>query len=374
MMHIELKHVKIRDLFHGFEDKGEEGVVGYDGKLNIRPPYQREFVYDEKRQKAVVESILNGFPLGVMYWMENNDGTYEILDGQQRTISICNYLEGSFSVAQGKHPHRFEGLPTSDKEKILNYDLWIFFCKGDDHDKIDWFEIINTGGIDLNEQEKLNAAYTGPWLTDAKRYFSRAKDNDAAAVGKDYIKGDPKKQELLAKALKWIADRNKISVREYMDVNQKKPNALELREYYEDVFKWVRNRFDVRPKTKEVEWGLLYNYYNAHKEKLDKKLDPTKIEEETSRLMHDKDVTDKAGIYYYIVTGDEARLSIRAFEEEDMLTKYEEQKGICPICKKHFEYKEMEGDHIIAWHDGGKTVYENLQMLCQHCNRVKSGK
>ena len=191
-MKIELKEISIRDVVNGYADKNENGIYGFDGKLNIRPAYQREFVYKDKQRDAVIETISKKFPLNVMYWVKNEDETYELLDGQQRTISICEYVNGSFSL----NFQYFHNLTDGEKEQILNYKLMIYICEGTDREKLDWFKIINIAGEKLTEQELRNAIYTGTWLNDAKRYFSKT-NCPAYGIGSNYVKGSPIRQDYL---------------------------------------------------------------------------------------------------------------------------------------------------------------------------------
>ena len=360
-MKIELKEILIKDVAKNYVDSAEEGVVGYDGKLNIRPRYQREFVYDEKKRNAVIDTIRKGFPLNVMYWVKNDDGTYEVLDGQQRTISFCQYINGDFSIDN----RAFHNLTKTEQDLILNYKLMIYFCEGNDKEKLDWFQIINIAGEKLTDQELRNAVYTGPWLTNAKTHFS--KSNCAAyLLAKDYISGSPIRQEYLETALEWINNGN---IEDYMSKNQHKPNANELWTYFRNVIEWVKLTFTTyRKEMKGISWGVLYNEFK------DITYDTNKLEKEIQELMIDDDVTNKKGIYVYVLTRNEKHLNIRAFSDNQKRSAYERQQGICKTCGKHFDIKEMEADHITPWHAGGQTNAENCQMLCRECNRRKSGK
>ncbi len=359
-MKIELKEITVRKVIENYKDSAEEGVIGYGGKLNIRPKYQREFVYKEKQRNAVVETIQKNFPLNVMYWVKNNDNSFEVMDGQQRTISFCQYIQGDFSLNE----MYFNNLTNDKKEQIFNYKLMIYICEGTDSEKLDWFKIINIAGEKLTDQELRNAIYTGEWLTDAKRHFSK---NGCPAYGlaSDYMTGSAIRQDYLETAIKWISNDN---IEEYMARNQHSPNATEIWLYFQSVINWVKANFpNYRKEMKGVNWGLLYNKFK------DKKLDAKKLEEEIVNLMQDEDVTKKSGIYEYLLNGQEKHLSIRAFTDNMKREAYERQKGICPKCKEHFEITEMEADHINPWHSGGKTKAENCQMLCKECNRRKSG-
>ena len=360
-MKIELKEILIKDVAKNYVDSAEEGVVGYDGKLNIRPKYQREFVYDEKKRNAVIDTIRKGFPLNVMYWVKNEDGTYEVLDGQQRTISFCQYINGDFSIDN----RAFHNLTKTEQDLILNYKLMIYFCEGNDKEKLDWFQIINIAGEKLTDQELRNAVYTGPWLTNAKTHFS--KSNCAAyLLAKDYVSGSPIRQEYLETALEWINNGN---IEEYMSKNQHKPNANELWTYFRNVIEWVKLTFTTyRKEMKGINWGALYNQFK------DVTYDTNKLEKEIQELMIDDDVTNKKGVYIYVLTRNKKHLNIRTFTDNQKRSAYERQQGICKTCGKHFDIKEMEADHITPWHAGGQTNAENCQMLCRECNRRKSGK
>lgn len=368
-MKIELKSITIRELANGYVDNPSDGsVVGYGGKLDIRPPYQREFVYKEKQREAVIDTLFKGFPLNVMYWAVRDDGTFEVIDGQQRTISICQYVAGDFSVPLGDfpHPRGFHNLQDSEQQRILDYELTVYFCSGSDIEKLQWFKTINIAGEKLTDQELRNAVYCGPWVSDAKRYFSK---NGCAAygLGSDYLNGSPIRQDYLEKAIEWISEGR---IDEYMAKHQHDPNAMALWRYYQDVITWVQGTF-VKKRTKfmkGVEWGLLYNKYK------DAVYDTAKLEAETARLILDDDVTNKKGIYPYLLTGDERTLSIRAFTDAVKQAAYERQQGICSHCGEYFELSQMEADHITPWHAGGRTTAENCQMLCRDCNRRKSGK
>lgn len=360
-MKIELKEIAIKDVANGYLNDNEEGVVGYDGKLNIRPKYQREFVYKDKQRDEVINTVRKDFPLNVMYWVKNEDGTFEVLDGQQRTISICEYIAGKFSL----NFQYFHNLEDSEKEQIMNYKLMVYFCEGTDKEKLDWFKTINIAGEKLTDQELRNAIYTGTWLTEAKKYFSKS-GCPAYSIASDYLKGVSIRQEYLETAIAWISEKN---IEEYMAKNQHEPNANELWLYFKSVIDWIQVIFPkYRKEMKGVDWGTLYNKFK------NEKFDSKKLEEEITKLMQDEDVTKKSGIYSYILTKNEKYLSIRAFTDKQKREAYERQKGICTHCKKHFELNEMEADHIKPWHEGGKTTAENCQMLCKMCNRTKSGK
>lgn len=360
-MKIELKEISIKEVSEGYVNDDEEGVVGFKGKLNIRPKYQREFVYRDKQRDAVMVTVRKNFPLNVMYWVKNKDGTYEVMDGQQRTISVCEYISGKFSL----NYQYFHNLEEDEKKQILNYKLMVYFCEGTDKEKLDWFKTINIAGEKLYDQELRNAIYTGTWLTDTKRHFSK-NGCPAYNLAKDYMKGSPIRQDYLQTAISWISDDN---IDEYMAKNQNKPNANELWLYFQNAVNWVKVVFPkYRKEMKGIDYGVLYNEFK------DKQFDSKKLEKEIVELMLDEDVTKKSGIYPYVITRNEKYLSIRSFTDNQKRESYERQKGICPKCKEQFEIEEMEADHITPWHEGGNTTAKNCQMLCKHDNRIKSGK
>jgi hypothetical protein len=359
-MNIDLKKITIKEVSNGYINNDEEGVVGFGGKLNIRPKYQREFVYKDKQRDAVIETINKEFPLNVMYWVKNEDDTYEVLDGQQRTISICEYVTGSFSL----NSMYFHNLTDVEQNKILNYELMIYFCEGNNKEKLDWFKTINIAGEKLTNQELRNAIYTGTWLTDAKKYFSKTAC-PAYKIGSDYMTGSPIRQDYLETSISWISNDD---IEQYMAANQHKPNANEIWLYFQSVISWIKVVFPkYRKEMKGIDFGFIYNKFK------DEQFDSKKLEEEITKLMKDEDVTKKSGIYEYVLTRNEKYLSLRAFTDNQKREAYERQNGICVKCNTHFELNEMEADHITPWHSGGKTVSENCQMLCKHDNRIKSG-
>jgi len=363
-MKIDLHKIPIREVIVGYKDSAEEGVVAYKGKLDIRPKYQREFVYTGKQRDAVIETIKNGFPLNVMYWVKTNQGNFEVMDGQQRTISIGQYVNGDFSL----NDRFFHNLTKEEQNQILDYELMVYFCEGDDKERLDWFRIINIAGEKLTDQELRNAVYTGPWLSDAKLKFSKSNcvayllANDSGSL----VNGSPIRQEYLETALSWINGGN---IEDYMAKHQHDENAEELWQYFQDVTVWVRKTFTkYRKEMKGVEWGRLYNKYK------DVVHDAIEIEKNTLKLIDDDEVQSLKGIYEYILTGEEKHLNLRQFDDKTKRKVFEKQKGKCVWCKKTFEIEEMEADHITPWHEGGKTTAENCQMLCKDDNRRKSGK
>lgn len=364
-MKIELKEITVRDLTNGYEDNQENGVIGYGGKLDIRPPYQREFIYKDKQREAVIDTITKDFPLNVMYWAVREDGNFEVIDGQQRTISISQFVEGDFAYKS----RYFHNLQKDEQEQILNYKLMVYLCSGEDSEKLEWFKTINIAGEKLTDQELRNAVYSGSWVSDAKRYFSK---NGCAAygLGGDYMNGVAIRQDYLETVIGWISgDNSDEGIKTYMAKQQHEPNANDLWLYFQSVINWVKAVFPkYRKEMKGIQWGFLYNQFK------DQKFDHKKIEEEIAKLMQDEDVTNKKGIYEYVLTRKERFLNIRAFTDNQKREAYERQKGVCVKCGEKFELNEMEADHITPWHFGGQTSAENCQMLCRDDNRRKSGK
>lgn len=375
-MKINMIKVPVKELIQGYsEDDKTSRVRAWGGKLDVRPEYQREYVYSEDKRDAVINTILKGFPLNIMYFVDRKDGTYEVLDGQQRIISICRYATNKFSV---KIPSASGGFNTvnrpnlfdEDAERFEDYELQVYICEGTDKEKLEWFQIINIAGEELETQEIRNAIYHSAWLTDAKSLFSRRNCIVNKKYGK-YLSGDYIRQKFLETAFTWHANyegiTGKDAVVDYMQKHRGDKNADELWKYFEDVFNWVEATFGKYDKTmKGVKWGLLYN---KHKDDI---LNPVDIQEKIPVLLADREVTKKSGIYEYLLTGDEKVLSLRAFDETDKITMYNRQHGKCAICKKPFEFKEMHGDHIKPWSKGGKTTLDNGQMLCTTCNLAKS--
>ena len=358
-MEIELKEIAIRELFDGYLNKDEDGVVGYGGLLDIRPAYQREFVYKDKQREAVIETIRKNFPLNVMYWVKNGEASYELLDGQQRTISICEYLNGKFSL----NFQYFHNLEEEERNQILDYKLMIYFCEGTSREKLDWFKTINIAGEKLTSQELRNAIYTGMWLTDAKRYFSKT-GCPAWNIAKDYVSGSPIRQDFLETAIEWASHGD---IDNYMAENQNNENAMQLWIYFQNIINWIKFIFPkYRRELKGLNLGYLYDNFSGIVH------NGVALEAEIEKLMTDDEVTKKSGIYYYVLSRNQKFLNLRAFTDSQKREVFEKQNGVCPICGETFEINEMEADHILAWSNGGKTNIDNCQMLCKSCNRTKS--
>jgi hypothetical protein len=367
-MNIELHRITVERLCDGYVDNAEEGVRAYGGKLDIRPPYQREFIYKDKQRNAVIDTVRKGFPLNVMYWSVRGDGNYEVIDGQQRTLSICQYVGGEFSI-DGLY---FNNLQDDQRRQILDYECMVYFCSGTDSERLDWFRTINIAGEELTDQELRNAVYAGPWTAHAKRYFSKT-GCPAYGLAGDYLRGVAIRQEYLETAIEWHAQAEGVgSIEEYMAQHQHDANAVALWNYFRSVIDWVKATFPVeRKEMKGVPWGPLYNQFGS------KPLDAKKLEARIAALMEDEDVDRKTGIYSYVLDGQERHLNIRDFSPKMRREAFERQKGKCPKCPKGtkpYEIAAMEADHIKPWHEGGKTIAANCQMLCKDCNRRKSGK
>ncbi len=360
-MKIDLEKITVEKLTDGFADNAEAGVVAYRGKLDIRPPYQREFIYKDKQRDAVIDSVRKDFPLNVMYWAVREDGNYEVIDGQQRTLSICQYVNGDFSI-KGL---AFHNLKDDQQKQICGYKLMVYFCSGTDSEKLDWFRTINIAGEEHTDQELRNAVYAGPWTADAKRFFSKT-GCPAYGLASEYVDGSPIRQDYLETAIDWFSE-GKID--EYMSMHQHDKDAKPLWGYFQTVIGWVKATFpEYRREMKHVRWGPLYNGYK------DKNLGATKLAKEVARLMEDDEVGKKSGIYPYLLTRDERYLNLRAFSDKEKREAYERQKSRCVKCKKKFDISEMEADHVMPWHEGGKTNAANCQMLCKDDNRRKAGR
>ena len=386
----------VKELTRGYVENTSTGErTTMNGLLNITPPYQREFVYEQPRRDAVITTILEGCPLNVIYLAKLDDGRLEVIDGQQRITSICKFVKGQFSVEVSEIDGNSRKLTydalTVRREEFDNYELMAFVCEGDNASKMKWFRRINIAGVKLTEQELRNANYHGSWVTDAKKYFSRT--NGLAmdtVIGsrryKDYVDaktGDKSedtksvaRQYLLEKVLGWACDANdenrslltkkaKFDIDEYMGNHYRDEDAKALWRYYDDVITWVSRTFPTYRKLMQgVEWGLLYNRF--------KNVDKTELDEKVNEILETEEISNEKYVYEAVLSGSMNLLQARAFPEIEKKRKYKEQDGICKCCGKKFDFEDMEGDHIVPWSKGGKTVYENLQMLCKSCNASKS--
>lgn len=385
-------NIKIKDIIKGFKDSEEEGTWTYDGKLNIRPAFQREFVYDIDAQERVIDSILKGYPLSLIYWSVNEDGTFEMIDGQQRTLSIINFAKSKTKVKIGDHKYDFESLDEKLQERFLDYELNIVKFTGTKNQKLEYFNLINTTQNKLNNQELLNAAYYGSFVTHARKAFSNKKSEffvEAGAGGNwtNYLIKpgqtiDIKRQFILEKVLGWVA-KGKSNIKSYMENHQSDQNADSLIGEVKDILTWAKNTFvptsaDYHNFMGNVNWSEAYYTNNELDEtnQLNSK-SATQNAKLIKTLLEDPSINNEEGIIMYLITRDEKHLNNRSFSTVDKKTKYKEQNKKCanPNCPnkdKTFEYNDMEGDHVVPWSKGGKTEYNNLQMLCKPCNGGKS--
>ena len=368
-------------------DKNEgKGLYGLDGKLIVQPEYQRNYIYgDGKKDVAVVESLLKGYPLGLIYFVLNEDGKYEVLDGQQRITSFARFVNESwpFAVKVDGKPRYFSSLEDDKKNKILETPLTIYVCEGDPSEIEAWFKTINIAGVPLTPQELRNASYHGSFVNLAREEFSNT-GNANINMRQTYIKGDPIRQAILERALDWVSEGN---IEEYMAKHRHDNNIDELKKNFDAVISWIDSVFEYTGKEMcGLEWGRLYKEY--HKNYYSKK----DISEKVDDLMSDPQVTNKKGIFEYILGGEEntSLLNVRVFDEKTKKAAYSKQtkdaeaKGVsnCPLCacsnnankERIYKIKEMEADHVTAWSNGGATDISNCQMLCKTHNAAKGNK
>ena len=377
-MIVKPKTITIKEFAEGYSDDDKGGVVGFGGRLDIRPHYQRESVYNRESKDRVIDSITRGFPISIMYWAVRDDGDYEILDGQQRTIAICEYIIGKNSFQQKYFDSQ---NPSKAERDILQYKITVYVCDGEFDDKMDWFETVNISGVPLKPQEIRNAVYAGRWTSDARRWFSKH-DCFAYRLGKDYMSGSHIRQDYLETAIQWHAgDKSDKAIREYMakhtqrikNAPDTKDPAKHLYNYFEEVINWVKKVFpDTKKEMAGVDWGRLHREYGNNK------YDDKRIKREVNELMECENV-DRKGIFEYVLIADRKYrhnklLEKRAFADGVKTKVFNEQKGVCPVCKNKFKLQEMQADHIIPWSKGGTTALENCQMLCRACNQTKGAK
>lgn len=364
-----LDNVTVHKLVDGYKDGGfDGGVVGYGGKLDIRPPYQREFVYDLPQQRLVIDSILENYPLNSIYWVENEDGRYELLDGQQRILSICRYHTNKFSLN-----NRYFHSLRERQDDFLKYELLVHVCKGGSvNQKMKWFERINTAGEKLERQELLNAIFHGEWVSDAKRLFSRV-GGPAQKISSKYVTANPERQGYLEVALDWYRNRdNKETIEGCMDRVHKAEKADQLWQFYRGVVDWIESCFPpsdtIRPIFKEVNWGeIYYEFHKTHKP------NPTAHEKLLSELLESEDVQSGKGAVRYIFSRKDTDLKARKFDKRDIQRAYEKQGKKCAKCKEPFPMEKMEADHKQPWVWNGPSVHENCQLLCKPCHKEKTG-
>ena len=381
--------ITVKDICEGFiySKKEGSGLFGLGGKLIIQPEYQRNYIYEEeKKEMAVIESILKGYPLGLIYFNKLDSGRFEVLDGQQRITSIGRFVTNVFSILDENNNERnFQSLPRDKQDLILNYKLLIFECEGTESEIKEWFKTVNIAGVPLNEQELLNAVYSGPFVTLAKEEFSNDQ-NANVQKWRAYIKGSINRQDYLERALDWVS-KGKNNIQNYMSTHRYDTNITELKTYFNSVIDWVSGVFkDVLPEMRGLEWGRLYETYYKQP------YNPKKVSEEVQRLYADPYVTSRKGIFEYVLGGsvDTKLLSVRVFDDATKKAVYAQQtakaekkgESNCPLCaigheankNRIWRLNEMDADHVSAWSKGGSTDISNCQMLCKTHNRAKGNK
>lgn len=378
--------ITINDICKGFtyNELEGKGLYGLSGKLTIQPEYQRNYIYaDGTRDVAVIESILKGYPLGILYFVKTGENTFEVLDGQQRITSFGRYVIGKFAVKVDGMENYFSGLNEDLKQKILNTKLLIYECEGTETEIKEWFKTINIAGIPLNEQELLNAIYSGKFVTEAKREFSNSQ-NSNVQKWKAYVKGDVKRQDFLSCALDWVSKGEK---EKYMSEHRNSDNINELKTYFTTVIEWISGIFkSVEKEMCGLKWGELYEKYGKNP------YNPDEIDKKLKELYADGSVKKRSGIFEYILGGcvDTKLLEIRVFEDRDKRIVYENQTKLanenqlsnCPLCAisdntnktRIWKLSEMDADHVTAWSKGGVTDISNCQMLCITHNRAKGNR
>ena len=383
-----LTDVTVEDLcrdFHYNELEGK-GLFGWGGKLVIQPEYQRNYIYnDGKKDAAVVESLLKGYPLGLLYFVKTADGHYEVLDGQQRITSFGRFVEGGFSFLDGAGRARsMGGLAADERARVLGAKMTIYVCEGEESEIKEWFKTINIAGVPLNEQELLNSIYSGPFVSAAREVFSKSTSPMQQKWGK-FVKGAAARQEVLAEALRWVT-RGEMSVAEYMASHRGDKDCRELKGYFDAVIGWASSVFKkVWDEMRGLEWGRLYEAYHA--QAYNSEVIGARVEELMAQA-DDKIITNRRGIFEYVLGGekDVRLLNVRIFDEPTKRKVYArqtaeaEKKGVsnCPLCAlgganraKIWGLKEMDADHVTAWSKGGGTSEKNCQMLCKTHNRAK---
>lgn len=386
-MNIEIvRDVTVGDLVAGYRNLDLDGVYAYSGKLEVRPPYQREFCYDQSKQVAVIDSVMHKYPLGLMYFCRKEDGTLECLDGQQRIISLCEFTKNRTIINVDGNSRNYQSLLESNSDLIeafLAQPLIIAICEGTNEEKLDWFERINTVGEPLTHQELRNAIYTGPWVTDAKRYFSHEKCAAWHRTEKTYgaIFGNSLsriRQEWLEQVILWkcewdgqqTSDKDK-AIKDYMVAHQHLDDAEDLTAYFEDMVDWIKRNFKYKKLMEKVDWGHLYNLY--HDVDLKKSETDAYIDELIANAKKDG-ITNPKGIYEYVFDGELRHLSDRAFPAEIKRTRWDLQGHKCALCAEDLALEDAAGDHIYPWSQGGTTTIDNCQCLCVACNTKKAAK
>jgi len=379
--------ITVKDICEGFvyNELEGKGLFGLSGSLTIQPEYQRNYIYaDGKKDVAVIESILKGYPLGLIYFNKVSDDKFEVLDGQQRITSIGRFVNGKFAIKdENGNEQYFDGMARDKQTKILEKELLIYECKGEESEIKDWFRTINIAGIALKHQELLNAVYSGPFVTLGKEEFSNSQ-NANIQKWSAYIDGSVNRQDFFERALEWVSKNN---VESYMSSHRKEKNITELKTYFNSVIDWVSGVFtDVESEMRGLEWGRLYEKY--HK----KAYNPAKVSAEVQRLYGDPYVKNRKGIFEFILGGstDTKLLDVRVFDDVIKKSVYTTQtakaekkkESNCPLCalghdankEKIWNLSEMDADHVAAWSKGGKSDIKNCQMLCKTHNRAKGNR
>jgi hypothetical protein len=385
-----LRQYKVEDVCEGFtyNELEGKGLFGLAGKLTIQPEYQRNYIYaDGKRDVAVIESLLKGYPLGLIYFNKLEDGHLEILDGQQRVTSFGRYVTGKFAIIdENDQPQYFSGLPKDKQEKILESELLVYECEGTESEIKEWFKTINIAGVPLNSQELLNAVYSGPFVTAGKAEFSNTQNANIQRWSA-YVRGSANRQDFWERALEWVSSSKSLSVGEYMSSHRHETNINELRAYFNTVIDWVDALFtDLENEMCGLEWGRLYETY--HKTSYD----PKELASKVQSLYGDPYVKNRKGIWEFVLGGsqDTKLLDVRVFDEATKKATYKSQTlaansagtSNCPLCElghdasrgKVWKLEEMDADHVSPWSKGGATTPENCQMLCKTHNRMKGNR
>lgn len=389
-MDTELMRYTVADILDGFvyNELEAKGLFGLSGRLTIQPEYQRHYIYgDGKKDVAVIGSLLKGYPLGLIYFNRVGDGL-EVLDGQQRITSIGRFVTNKFAIKQAGREQTFTSLPPEARQKILDSKLLVYECTGTEADIKEWFQTINIAGIPLNAQELLNAIYSGPFVTAAKAEFSNSANANLQKWQAYIKKAEPKRQEVLAVALDWVAASKFMPVDAYLAQHRNENSISELKTYFTTVIDWIDSVFTRSPdkEMKGLEWDRLYETYHSTSYNL------AKVDAEVSRLRADPFVNNLKGIYEYVLGGgsDPKLLSIRVFDDRTIALRYQEQtqwatdEGVsnCPLCAigdnanktRIYKLSEMEADHVTAWSKGGATDISNCEMLCVPHNRAKGNR
>lgn len=388
-MKTELKHYTVEETVEGFvyNELEGKGLFGLAGKLVIQPEYQRNYIYnDGKKDVAVIDSLLKGYPLGLIYYNVNGE-TLEVLDGQQRITSVGRFVTGKFAIKQDGKEQTFSSLPAEAKRKILDSDLLVYHCEGDEKAIKEWFKTINIAGVPLNTQELLNSIYSGPFVTKAKAEFSNSQ-NANMQKWSSYIKGDPKRQEILEETLEWVSSAEGSSVDAYLAQHRRDTEITGLKTYFTSVIDWIDSVF-TRPPDKEMrglDWGRLYETYHS------KSYNAAGIDADIDALRADPAVANKKGIYEYLLGGktEPKLLDVRLFDPSTRMAAYEQQTrkaetdGVsnCPLCAigtganntRIYKQNEMDADHVTAWSKGGQSTLANCEMLCVTHNRAKGNR